>query len=194
MRLWADWHSTKWVVDGAGPLPGELRPGGFIRSVVQLHHGGGIGRSIDVVPWAGAEYARPLRGVQRAAAAVREVDADDLRGGVLFEVAHEPRVAWVGHRRHSNPRAAALRPARFGRPATVARRRRRHAPRWQSIARGPRKRAPGCHRPEFTSTPNSVPRSVTMAAGVRTENKGLGIRDWGLEKTERCPLFSPASP
>ena len=32
----------------------------------------------------------------------------------------------------------------------------------------------------FTSTPNSVPRSVTVAVGVRM-TKGLGIRDWGLE-------------
>jgi len=30
-----------------------------------------------------------------------------------------------------------------------------------------------------TSTPNSVPRSVTVAVGVRTVNWGVG--DWGLE-------------
>ena len=41
----------------------------------------------------------------------------------------------------------------------------------------------------LTSTPNSVPRSVTVAVGVRTANKGLGIRDWGLD-----PLHPRPSP
>ena len=34
-----------------------------------------------------------------------------------------------------------------------------------------------------TSTPNSVPRSFTIAVGVRTENRGLEIRDWGFESS-----------
>ncbi len=88
-----------------------------------------------------------------------------------------PRVTRTTRSRSSSTRADSFAPKEIARPSASV-------PAAGRTSILPRKTCE-CVAPDFsTSTPNSVPRSVTTAVGVLTTNKGLGIRDWELELSD----------